>query len=170
KFGSEILESYYAQTDRFEVQPIYIERFFGSGLSKTVLGDITLTGRIDRIDWHDISKKTARVVDYKTGRIRSVNDIEGKTVSAGLSEREQSLPESIRGPYKRQLLFYKLLTELDRTFVPTVVEGVFDFIEPNKTNGKQVSHTFALDDSAVNDLKELIKEVMGEIRGLEFLG
>ena len=170
KFGSEILESYYAQEDRFEVQPIYIERFFGSGLSKTVLGDITLTGRIDRIDWHDISKKTARVVDYKTGRIRSVNDIEGKTVSAGLSEREQSLPESIRGPYKRQLLFYKLLTELDRTFVPTVVEGVFDFIEPNKTNGKQVSHTFALDDSAVNDLKELIKEVMGEIRGLEFLG
>lgn len=169
-YGQEILSKYYTEKDRFSVQPIFIERFFGSGFSKTVLGDISLTGRIDRIDWHDLKNKTARVVDYKTGRIKSVNDIEGKTVAAELSEREQSLPESIRGPYKRQLLFYKLLTELDRSFTPTVVEGVFDFIEPNKTNGKQVSHTFALDDSAVEDLKKLIKEVMAEIRGLGFLG
>jgi len=167
--GQAVLDQYYDDHLDDIAEPLFIERFFGYGFSKTILSDIPLTGRIDRVDWIDKEKKLVRVIDYKTGKAKSVNDIEGKTVAVKLSEREQILPESIRGPYKRQLLFYKLLTQLDQTFIPTVTEGAFDFVEPNKTTGKTVTRNFVLSDSDVVELKKLIQEVMKEIRQLKFL-
>ncbi|MBU1885099.1 ATP-dependent helicase, partial [Patescibacteria group bacterium] len=167
-YGQDILTQYYQQLNETEVEPLFIERFFGFGWSKTILGDIHLTGRIDRVDWLDKEKKLVKVIDYKTGKAKSDNYIEGKIVSAGLSEREQLLAESVRGPYKRQLLFYKLLTDLDETFIPVATQGEFDFVEPN-SRGKLVKRSFVLTDEDVNDLKDLIKEVMREIRSLKFL-
>lgn len=167
--GYDVLKNYLAAYTDEKPDVLYVERQFGFGFGKTVLDDIPLSGRLDRIDWLDKEKKTVRVVDYKTGRVKTKNEIEGKTASANLSERELSLPESIRGPYKRQLLFYKLLTELDKTFIPVVEEGMFDFVEADKQSGKLVRHTFTLRDEDVKDLKEIIREVMKEIRELKFL-
>ena len=167
-YGRDILSQYYEQLDETKADPLFIERFFGFGWSKTILDDIQLTGRIDRVDWLDKEKKLVKVIDYKTGKAKSANFIEGKIVSANLSAREQQLPESVKGPYKRQLLFYKLLTDLDETFIPDVTEGEFDFVEPN-SRGKLVKRTFMLTDEDVDDLKDLIKKVMKEIRSLEFL-
>src|SRR3990167_10884246 len=169
KYGKEVLKRYYEEHTSDRVEPLFVERFFGYGFSKTVLDNIPLTGRIDRIDWVDKGKKQARVVDYKTGRAETIHDIEGKTISSQLSKREQNLPESIRGPYKRQLLFYKLLTQLDQTFVPIVTEGVFDFVEAHKETGKLIKRKFELKDEEVSELKNLIREVMKEIRELKFL-
>lgn len=167
--GNEMLKKYIDAYRHEKPDILFVERQFGYGFGKTVYGDIPLTGRIDRVDWIDKKKKTVRVIDYKTGRAKSKNDIEGKIISANLSDRERALPESIRGPYKRQLLFYKLLTELDQTFIPTVEEGLFDFIEADKTTGKLTRQLFPLRDDEVKDLKELIREVMAEIRALKFL-
>jgi DNA helicase-2/ATP-dependent DNA helicase PcrA len=167
-YGKDILTKYLQQLKFAQIEPLYIERFFGTGWSRTMLDDIKLVGRIDRVDWLDKASKTVKVIDYKTGQAKSANEIEGKTLSAGLSERELSLPESIRGPYKRQLLFYKLLTELDKTFVPTVTTGVFEFVEPND-RGKFVSRSFDLLAEDVTELKKLIKEVMAEIKALKFI-
>lgn len=160
KHGKEILAAY----DNFyqdNPNPLLIERFFGGGRQRVVLDDILLTGRIDRIDWLDPQAKLVKVVDYKTGRAKSANEIEGK--AGELSERERTLPASIRGAYKRQLLFYKLLTELDRTFPYEVTEGEFDFIQPN-SSGKLVRRSFPLLKQDVNDLKTLIKDVVTELR------
>ena len=108
-----------------------------------------------------------RVIDYKTGKPKSRNFILGKVASADLSEREQQLPESLRGKYKRQLLFYKLLTQLDKSFLPTVEEGMLEFVE-SAVEGKLTQHVFVLRDEDVEELKQLIKEVMAEILGLKF--
>ncbi|MFQ5451957.1 MAG: ATP-dependent helicase [Candidatus Paceibacterota bacterium] len=156
KQGRDVLTLYYKTYVDENVEPLFVEKFFGSGFSKTILGDIPLSGRIDRVDWIDKERGLVRVVDYKTGRPRSIGDIEGRTVASGLSEREQELPESIRGSYKRQLLFYKLLTQLDYNFTPTVVEGVFDFVESNKQTGKLVQRRFEIVDSDMADLRKLI--------------
>jgi DNA helicase-2/ATP-dependent DNA helicase PcrA len=169
EYGRIVLKNYFKTYLDEEAHPIFIERFFGRGLRKAVYHDIPLVGRIDRIDLIDPKEKTVRVIDYKTGRAKTVGEIEGKTVSVQLSERELGLPESIRGPYKRQLLFYKLLTDLDVTFQYTVSEGMFDFVEPNKETGKFTRRTFTIVDSDINDLKTLIVEVMKEIRELKFL-
>ncbi len=170
--GRTILEQYYAQVlQSYTTAPVYIERFFGSGWSKPMLGDIPLTGRIDRVDWIDRAKKTVRVIDYKTGSVRTASEIDAtsKTAFGKLSPREQALPEGVRGPYKRQLLFYKLLTDLDRTFEPVVVAGVFDFVEPDKRTGSLVQRQVAYEPEELEQLQALIREVMAEIRGLAFL-
>ncbi len=168
-YGKKILSSYYAEKVTHTTQPLFIERFFGFGWSRTILDDIPVTGRVDRVDWLSQTDRTVSVIDYKTGKPRTVGEIEGKTQSAELSEREQVLPESIRGPYKRQLLFYKLLTQLDKSFIPQVTQGVFEFVEPDKQSGKLITRTFELEDTEVEDLKSLIREVMAEIRSLKFL-
>lgn len=163
KYGKKILEQYATAYKDQPVNPLLIERFFGSGRHTVALDDILLTGRVDRIDWVDPEKKLVKVVDYKTGRPKSANEIEGK--SGELSEREQTLPESIRGPYKRQLLFYKLLTQLDRTFPYEVIQGEFDFIQPTDS-GKLVRRVFDLTQDDVGDLKRLLKQIVAELHDL----
>lgn len=166
--GKESLRVYFDQLSLAAVEPFQLERSFGKGSSRTVLGDIVLSGRIDRIDWLDKERGTVKVIDYKTGSAKSVAYIDGAVASMELSDRERALPEPIRGPYKRQLLFYKLLTELDMTFKPEVTHGVFEFVEPN-ASGKIVTRLFELKQEDVELLKTLIQEVMQEIRSLAFI-
>jgi len=168
QYGQQVLAKYLKEYGSEEVAPVTVERFFGYGWGTTKLGDFTLVGRIDRIDWLDQAHKTLKVVDYKTGHAQTANEIEGKTATSEFSERELALPESIRGPYKRQLLFYKILTQLDKSFAGIVTEGIFDFVEPDR-EGKFTRRSFALLDEDVAALQELIKEVMVEIRELKFL-
>jgi len=171
-YGKNALQIYWESIQQSPFPDIFqLEQNIGSGLHTALLDDIKLNGRLDRLDWIDRNKKELRVVDYKTGKARSKNEIEAKTLTSQkkLSEREQYLPESIRGPYKRQLLFYKLLAEQDPNFKPTIVQGVFDFVEPDKETGKCTTHAFDLHDTDVDDLKELVRQVMKEIRSLQFL-
>lgn len=167
--GKDVLKRYYEQYADTASIPLYLETVFGVGLHRASLDGIPLRGRIDRIDWIDKDQNTVRVIDYKTGRQRTENEIKGLTVGSKLSEREMALPESIRGGYKRQLLFYKLLTQLSPFFKYEVEEGVFDFVEPDKTSGKFVRRTLLLPQEDVEDLKKLIREVVVEIRTLKFL-
>ncbi len=167
-YGKKVLGDYFQHAADGECSPLFIEKMFGYGWSATMLGDIPLNGRIDRIDWLDQELKTVKVIDYKTGRARTLNDIEGKVGTDEYSERELALPENIRGRLKRQLLFYKLLTQLDQSFPATVTEGMFDFVEPDR-DGKFTQRQVPLLEADVTALKDLIIQVMQEIRSLQFL-
>lgn len=168
-YGKKVLENYWQNIDLETTKPLFLERQFGYGISKTMIGDIALTGRIDRVDWLDKTNKTVRVIDYKTGKNKSNDYINGVLKSSPLSAREMELPETIRGSYQRQLVFYKLLTELDNSFVPEVMEAAFEFVEPDKDSGKIIRRNFTISAEAVSELKKLIKQVMTEIRTLQFL-
>lgn len=170
EYGLALLTDYYHQElATFAGELLFVERMSGYGKGKTVLDDIVLTGRFDRVEWVDQAAGTVRIVDYKTGQPKTMGELLGTTQSSGLSAREQALPESIRSPYQRQLLFYRLLAELDATFKPTVVEGVLAFIEPDKRTAKRVERALTLSDEGVQELKKLIIEVASEIRQLAFL-
>jgi DNA helicase II / ATP-dependent DNA helicase PcrA len=174
KYGQELLANYYQNIIQEKPAVLAVERSFGGKGHRIVLGDIFLTGKIDRLDWLDQKQGLVKVIDYKTGRSQSLNYILAKTKIAvkNLSEREVALPETIRGNYQRQLVFYKLLMQLDRQLSPKieVAEAAFNFIEPTQKGGDQfVSRSLVVSDEAIDDLKKLIKEVMGEIRSLKFL-
>jgi len=149
------LSAYYDEyKDEFK-DPVFIEKFLGYGWSKVYIDDVRIGGRVDKVEWIDKTKKTVMVVDYKTGQPKSRNEIEGNTANSN-------------GDYKRQLLFYKLLADLDRTFTVHVEKGMFDFIQPEKS-GKFVQHEFLLEKEEVDGLRQLIKDTMKEIRALQFL-
>jgi DNA helicase-2/ATP-dependent DNA helicase PcrA len=173
KYGREVLTGYYQKYLNQEVDVFDVERSFG-GRRSVMLGDIQLSGKIDRIDWVNKDRGLIRVIDYKTGKPKTDGAIEARsaTYQKNLSEREMALPETIRGPYKRQLVFYKLLIDLDFTLNPklTVVESAFDFVEPKeKGSDKYIQRIYQITDEEVQDLKNLIKEVMKELRSLSFL-
>lgn len=178
KHGQKVLEFYYdtvLDPAQFKhIPPLFVEKFFGGKLNKAVLFDgdkeIQLSGRIDRIELIDKNLKTIKVVDYKTGTPKSENVINGQSGIDEYSDREKKLPETIRGRYQRQLVFYKLLAELDATFPYTVTQAEFDFVEPGGTHkDAHVVRRFVVTDEALSDLKKLIIEVMREIRALKFL-
>jgi len=184
KHGKKVFDFYYDEVldpgSHTLRSPLFVEKFFGGKLNKAVLLDgeneIRLSGRIDRVElvegsgFHGVSKKDIRVVDYKTGKPKSENVIIGQSSISEYSDREKELPETIRGRYQRQLVFYKLLAELDKTFPYNVTQAEFDFIEPGGVHqDKHIVRSFNISDKAVEDLKILIKEVMSEIRSLAFL-
>ena len=106
------------------------------------------------IDLTNKKEKHVRFVDYKTGQPRTRNDIEGNTKSSN-------------GDYKRQLVFYQLLADLDHSFDYKVTETELQFIEADKGN-RFHSERFNITPAEVNDLKKVIREAMASIRSLNF--
>lgn len=120
------------------------------GLGHAKSGRLELTGKLDKIEFLD--DRNAVVVDYKTSRPKSRNEIEGKTRGAD-------------GNYKRQLVFYKLLSSAQDKFV--MKYGEIDFIEPNE-RGKYKKERFEIGDGEVAELEGIIKKMAGDITGLSF--
>lgn len=154
KKGQEILTHYYDYYVETFVPPLFTEKLFGYSYSRCLLNDIPLSGKVDRIDLLDPTKKLVKVVDYKTGKPKSRNEIEGKT---GIKDDS----------YKIQLVFYKLLSELDHNFNFEVTETEFDFVEKD-ASGKFHRESFTISRVEVSELKKTIQEVMAKIRHLEF--
>ena len=117
----------------------------------------TLRGKLDRID--PLSGSVVRVIDYKTGKPKSRNELMGKTASA---EREGG------GNYYRQLVFYKLL--LARTDTPQeMTEGVIEFVEPDDKDVLK-KEIFEITNNDVKELEVLIQKTAKEIMELAFWG
>lgn len=169
KIGNEVLQKYYEENSNKTLSILGLEKKFGGFKNPIVLeNNYLIAGRIDRLDWLDKKTKQVKVIDYKTGKQKTVNEIDGKVGLQDCSPRELELPENIRGHYKRQLLFYKLLIENDKNLDLTVTHGEFEFVEP-KDNGKLVTRLFELKNEDVEALKKLIIQVLDEIKNLEFL-
>ena len=152
KKGEKALDSYYdryretwgAQTlSEFKINAVF--PLHG-------LPSIPVRGILDRVEFTDGSGVI--VFDYKTGKPKSRNEIEGKTKSS-------------LGEYKRQLNFYYLLLSLYERGKWRMEEGVIDFIEPDP-KGRFHQERFIIDPSEVDELKQTIERVAQEIYDLSF--
>jgi len=114
--------------------------------------DIVLNGRLDKIELQ--SDEKTNIVDYKTGKAKSKNEIMGKTKDA-------------TGDYYRQLVFYKLLLSMDSSSKYKMQSGELDFTEPDEKM-RYKKERFEITDGEVEELKKLIAKVATEILNLEF--
>jgi DNA helicase II / ATP-dependent DNA helicase PcrA len=101
--------------------------------------ELPLTGKLDRIDLDDRGQ-ALRVVDYKTGKPKSRNQIEGKTASSD-------------GAYKRQLTFYALLLSLYGDERYQCNTGVLSFVESD-SKGVIKEESFIITEEEVLALRE----------------
>ncbi len=152
KKGEKVLNNYYNRNKDHFTQPLYIEYNFGHRNIR--LAKIPLSGKIDKVVWDDKDKRTVKIVDYKTGSPKSKGEIGGKTKYSD-------------GELKRQLLFYKLLTQLDRNFNKKATKGEFQFLE-DKGRKKAKKETFNYSQDEIEELKVLINETMRNIKNLNF--
>lgn len=125
--------------------------------------DIRLTGKLDKLECLDDrppeETREVRVVDYKTGKPKSRNEIEGTTQSAK--------KVAGGGGYKRQLVFYKLLLDRYREGVYRTEEAVLDFLEPLPSGTYRREH-FVISHDDVRALEEEIRRVAQEICQVTF--
>ncbi len=112
---------------------------------------IKLTGILDKIEV--IDDKLVRVVDYKTGKAQTRNKILGKTNSEG------------SGDYFRQLLFYKLLLELEGKY--EMKEGILDFVQ-RKDNGQMLREYFDMTQEDSSEIKMLIEKTVKSVWEFDF--
>lgn len=151
--GRKILSAYYDHYQHDFVPALFTEKNFGHAVP-ILLDDIALSGKSDRVDLINKGEKTVRFVDYKTGAPKT----------RGMLEKEDDGPD---GNYKRQLTFYRLLADLDKSFGYKVTDTVLDFIEPDKTGVFHREH-FSISPAEVDDLKKVIKDSVKEIRAMNF--
>lgn len=149
KRGITTLEQYYEfYSDSWQRKTINEYKVNG-----VILGDVLLRGTIDKIE-HEVGERSAIVVDYKTKKPISRNEIEGKTAGS-------------KGDFKRQLVFYKLLLDLAPRGILRMDEGVIDFIEPDD-RGRFKQERFEVTDEETDELKEVIRKSAEEILTLSF--
>lgn len=148
-----VAEYYSANASEFRPSA-FVEHAFGNN-PPLVFEGLPLTGKVDRMDFIDPLAKTVCVVDYKTGTDRSRNYILGATASSD-------------GMMFQQLVFYKLLADLDPAFSASVVQGKFVFLEKTK-GGKYREEQFSITDEQVEQLKETLRTVKKNLHDLKFL-
>ena len=96
-----------------------------------------------------------RVVDYKTGKPKSRNVIEGNTKDSD-------------GGYKRQLVFYALLLSLHDDERYLTREGMLSFVESDGKGGIK-EESFSVTDAEIAELKQTIIQSAKEIISGEFI-
>lgn len=112
--------------------------------------ELLVRGKLDRVD--EVSGGV-RVIDYKTGKPKSRNELMGATKNAD-------------GNYHRQLAFYALL--LAKTEQPkTMLEGVIEFVEPDD-KGVIRTESFSIPPEEVDALAETIAGAAADILALSF--
>lgn len=163
KKGEEILTAYFNLNQTHFTLPLATEKNL-----RAVLGDpprvgerqrveagIELTGKLDRLEWSDQASKLVRVVDYKTGKPKTMGQIEGTTQDSD-------------GELARQLEFYKLLIDSDPSINYKFGEGMLDFVEEPELKGKSGERRFQVADQQIEELKKTIYSTMESIRDLHF--
>lgn len=126
------------------------ENIFGKYRINTEFNGIPIRGELDKMEI--LNGSEVNVVDYKTGKPKTRNDIEGKTKTS-------------TGDYYRQLTFYKLLLELEDKY--SMVSGEIDFVESD-SKGRYHKEKFIIADEDVDELKETLVRVSKEILDLSF--
>ncbi|TSC67633.1 MAG: DNA helicase II / ATP-dependent DNA helicase PcrA [Parcubacteria group bacterium Gr01-1014_72] len=120
---------------------------------------VELSGMLDKVEF--LSDGVVNVVDYKTGKPKSRNELLGKTKNAD-------------GNYYRQLVFYKVLLDGYAGGSPAragkwrMKTGTIDFLKPDE-RGRHHREVFEISDGEARDLKAQAADVASQILALSFL-
>jgi DNA helicase II / ATP-dependent DNA helicase PcrA len=146
------LEKYLAFHAASFAPPVDVEYNFGK--HDVHLDEVSLTGKVDRIDFIPETKADVKFIDYKSMKPFSRAAIKGETANS-------------TGDTYRQLLFYLLLAELDSRFIFQPKEATLSFVRENE-KGEFINESFQPQKEEIETLKKTIQEVWGKMQKLEF--
>lgn len=148
--GVDVLTAYLSGLSS-PTPPLYLEHKIRANLD-----NYTITGTLDRIEWLDPKDHSIRVIDYKTGKAKTIGEIRGET-------------QNSEGELLRQLIFYRLLIDRDpRLSRLKFGEAVLDFVTEPLENNKSGIRKLSITTEEVIGLEKMIIEIMQKINNLEF--
>lgn len=131
-------------------------------IDRVEIEGVPIKGQLDKLEF---SGKLVNVVDYKTGDAK--NGLKKLSSPKEGASPEDTLTKRYGGPYWRQILFYSLLVNGDKTRDYTMVSGEMDFVEPSDT-GDFISQKVMINPENEQQIKGIIKEVYANIRAKKF--
>lgn len=123
-------------------------------ISNCEVDGVPVNGAIDKME---IEGKQVNVIDYKTGKPAN-----GKKKLNPPSDKEP-----LGGDYWRQIVFYKLLLDNDKSSNYTMVSGEIDFVEP-EPSGEYVKKKVMVSPEDMSLVKAQIKDTYQKILALDF--
>jgi DNA helicase-2/ATP-dependent DNA helicase PcrA len=170
KKGLEIYHSHFTEKDfkrRLEFGNTFLPSYFNHYLeswnkvvkteyriNNCVCEGVPITGALDKIEFDG---KAVNVVDYKTGNPENA--------------KEKLMPPTDKNPdggdYWRQIVFYRLLLDNDKSTNYTMLSGEIDFVQPDSKNEFRKSKIF-VGPQDIEIVKEQVKDTHRKIMNLEF--
>lgn len=143
KKGEESVLGYIRAREKEWVLPSETERSYSHSMLEFPSFEVKLSGKLDKIERESDG---LTVTDFKTGKPKSRNELEGKTKTG-------------TGDYKRQLVFYAELLERKGE---SMKEGIIDFVEPNE-RGIYKQERFTITEEERVELIETIRSMSEEL-------
>jgi len=150
EYGKELLpELYDHYYDKWNKDVVVEYR-----INNAEIDGIPITGALDKMEFDG---KSVNVVDYKTG-----NPDNGRKK---LSRPDEKNPNG--GDYWRQIVFYKILLDSDRTRKYEMASGEIDFVQKNGKKEFVKSKVYVTPED-LTIVKEQIKDTYSKILNFEF--
>jgi DNA helicase-2/ATP-dependent DNA helicase PcrA len=149
--GHSILTDYY---DRY-LNELPTDVLIELNIPRFLLDGIPVTGKVDKIE---LGANGCMVVDYKTGKSDKA--------------KEHTLPPNENNPqggdYWRQMVFYKILLENKDGERYRVNNGMFDYLEKDKTSGEYKRIYVPMTQADETAVRAQLKETYASIMNHEF--
>lgn len=152
-----------------EILPLYYENYIANWRKTIVteyrpgnvmLGNIPISGALDKVEF--LGKDQVNVVDYKTGDPTKIKKKMNRPTKEPLTE-DSTFEDKYGGDYWRQIVFYKILLENDKTKTWNMESGEIDFIEKRKSTKfikEKIVVTFEDYETVTNQIKYTYEGIM----------
>lgn len=131
-------------------------------IDRVEVGGVPIKGQLDKLEFNG---KMVNVVDYKTGDAKNgLKKMASPTIGAG---PDDSITKQYGGPYWRQIMFYSLLVNNDKTRDYAMISGEMDFVEPSDS-GDFLSQKLMINEENEAQIKKIVTTVYGKIRDKQF--
>jgi DNA helicase-2/ATP-dependent DNA helicase PcrA len=134
--------------------------------SNVFIDKIPLSGALDKLEFY--GKDSVNVVDYKTGKSTNIKK-KMQAPKPGADPETADFEAVYGGDYWRQIVFYKILLENDKSKNWNMTSGELDFIEKNSKNEFE-KEKIVVNFEDYELVKAQIKLVYDGITGLNFQG
>lgn len=163
EFAEQLLPDYYNTYVQDWEKAVRVEYRF----SNILFDAIPLSGAIDKIEF--LNGKECNVVDYKTGDPDRAKLKMKAPTKPGADLQEAKFEEVYGGDYWRQIVFYKILMDQDKTHEWKMVSGEIDlFQKAKKGNFEKLKLTVTPEDELL--VKKQIKDTYKGIMAQDFSG
>ncbi|NQW42297.1 MAG: ATP-dependent helicase [Bacteroidetes bacterium] len=159
EYGKQILPKYYAHyADQWQSEKIFsVEK----NIQHIELKGVPIKGKLDRIVFEGNS---AYVVDFKTGNFTYAKAKCNPPIDDPNPDKKEQV---LGGDYWRQMVFYNLLINNNRTNEWTMTRGEMNFVEPDKF-GNFSKVQFAITPQDADIVTQQITDTYSKIKAHEF--
>ncbi|NUM31961.1 MAG: ATP-dependent helicase [Bacteroidetes bacterium] len=136
-----------------------------SYIRNVVVNNVPIKGKIDLMQFFD--KNSVKVVDFKTGKFTKEKLKYLEPPLLDNIDKNGNNTNMYGGKYWRQIAFYYLLTNFDKTNNYNVAEGEVIFVEP-KENGDFERNKIFINNEQISFMEKLISDVYNNIKSQKF--